>query len=246
VIDYAVGYDADFHQFMLYTPLPGTPLHAELSAQGRMKDEHECPTPDTHGQLAFNYRHPHIAGGREAEFLMRAFERDFEVNGPSMLRIARTTLAGWRRYKNHPDPRIRRRFQWEIEGMATTYAAVVAASRRYYRRNPMMREKVSNLLDDLVGEFGWKARLWAAVGGPYVHRKIRREQRRLTRGWTYEPPTFYEHNEAAWELSRDYCRPATLCRYVTPRAVGTGKGSPPDVAAAGELPPISAATASGD
>ena len=29
-IDYAARHDTDFHQFMLYTPIPGTPLHAEL------------------------------------------------------------------------------------------------------------------------------------------------------------------------------------------------------------------------
>ncbi|MCP4378838.1 MAG: radical SAM protein, partial [bacterium] len=34
-IDFAVKYDTDFHQFMLYTPIPGTPLHAELAANGR-------------------------------------------------------------------------------------------------------------------------------------------------------------------------------------------------------------------
>ena len=34
VIDYAVRHDTDFHQFMLYTPIPGTPLHAELTAKG--------------------------------------------------------------------------------------------------------------------------------------------------------------------------------------------------------------------
>ena len=33
-IDYAVRHDTDFHQFMLYTPIPGTPLHAELYGQG--------------------------------------------------------------------------------------------------------------------------------------------------------------------------------------------------------------------
>jgi radical SAM superfamily enzyme YgiQ (UPF0313 family) len=53
VIDYAVSHNTDFHQFMLYMPLPGTPLHAQLSAEGRMKSEAECPTPDTHGQFAF-------------------------------------------------------------------------------------------------------------------------------------------------------------------------------------------------
>ena len=35
VIEHAVRHNTDFHQFMLYTPLPGTPLHAEFSAQGR-------------------------------------------------------------------------------------------------------------------------------------------------------------------------------------------------------------------
>ena len=79
-------------------------LHAELSAQGRMKDESECQVADIHGQSVFNYRHPHIRDGLETELIVRAFQRDFEVNGPSVVRIARTMLAGWKRYKNHAGP----------------------------------------------------------------------------------------------------------------------------------------------
>ncbi|MCK4374009.1 MAG: cobalamin-dependent protein, partial [Candidatus Brocadiae bacterium] len=60
VIDYAVRYDTDFHQFMLYTPTPGTPLHAELTSRGMMKDESEYHVGDIHGQLTFSHRHPHI------------------------------------------------------------------------------------------------------------------------------------------------------------------------------------------
>ena len=82
VIEYAVRYRTDFHQFMLYTPVPGTPLHAELSDQHRMKDEGECHPGDIHGQLMFNYHHPHIKEGAEGEMILRAFQRDFEVNGP--------------------------------------------------------------------------------------------------------------------------------------------------------------------
>jgi len=29
-IEYAVEHETDFHQFMLYTPLPGTPLYAQM------------------------------------------------------------------------------------------------------------------------------------------------------------------------------------------------------------------------
>lgn len=194
VIDYAVRYDSDFHQFMLYTPIPGTPLHAQLTAQGRMKDESEYHPSDIHGQDILNYRHPHIPAGQETEMLLRAFQRDFEVNGPSIMRIVRTTLAGWRRYKNHPDLRVRRRFAWEARELGTTFSAVVGAIRLYYRDNPRMAAKADEVLRDLRAEFGLKSRLAACLGGRYVLHKIRQEEKRLGSGWTYEPPTFYETN----------------------------------------------------
>jgi hypothetical protein len=186
-----------------------------------MKSEADCPLPDTHGQFAFNYHHPNIKDGRETEFLWRAFQRDFDVNGPSVVRVVRTTLAGWQRYKDHPDPRIRRRFEWGNDGMATNYAAVVAAARRYYRRDPAMRRKMSELLRDLFREFGWTSRLFATVGGPYVYWRARLEEKRLSRGWTYEPPTFYEHNDAAYALDGGALRGAKLCASVTPRLTAT-------------------------
>ena len=99
---------------------------------------------------------------------MRAFQRDFEVNGPSVVRIARTMLAGWKRYKNHPDPRVRRRFAWEARDLPSVYSAVVAAARLYYRGNPAMRAKMDAILKDLHREFGLKSRFYAAVGGRYV------------------------------------------------------------------------------
>jgi radical SAM superfamily enzyme YgiQ (UPF0313 family) len=216
VIEHAVRHNTDFHQFMLYTPLPGTPLHAEFSAQGRMLDEAECPLADTHGQFRFNYRHPHIPAGLESTLIVQAFQRDFSVNGPSMLRVLHTTLAGWQRYKNHPDQRIRRRFSWEVEEMATTYSAVVAAAKRYYRTNPALYAKMSRLLEEMNREFGWTSRLFAALGGPYVLWKIRQEERQLAQGWTYEPPTFYDVNNA---VKLGDCPSASRCCYVTPQVV---------------------------
>ena len=199
---------------MLYTPIPGTPLHTELTAKGVMKDPSEFHPADIHGQSIFNYRHPHIPEGMEAEFMVRAFDRDFQRNGPSTLRIVRTTLAGWKRYKNHPDTRVRRRFSREARELATTFTAAVAGARLYYRRNPEMYAKISALLDELKCEFGWKSRLMAAIGGRYMLSMIRREEKRLAAGWTYEPPTFYEKNEACADRHG-----AAPCRYVTPQVV---------------------------
>jgi hypothetical protein len=211
-IDYAVQHDTDFHQFMLYTPIPGTPLHEELLALGRMKHPDEYDEADIHGQLMFNYRHTHITGGQEGEFLRRAFDRDFEVNGPSVARIVRTTLAGWKRYKNHPNLRIRRRYALEARELGTAFSAAIKGIRLYYRKNTAIRAKMSAILKDLHSEFGFKSQFFSAMGGRYVLRKIRKEEKRLAAGWTYEPPTFYEKNK--WAGDRTI---TALCRFVTPR-----------------------------
>jgi len=33
-IEHAVSHDTDFHQFMLYTPVPGTPLYQQMAEEG--------------------------------------------------------------------------------------------------------------------------------------------------------------------------------------------------------------------
>ena len=231
VIDYAVGQDTDFHQFMLYTPTAGTPLYEELSALGKMKHPDEYDVADIHGQLIFNYRHPSIADGQESEFILRAFTRDLEVNGPSVARIVRTTLVGWKRYKNHPDLRIRRRYRWEAKELGTAFAAALNGIRLYYRKNSTMHAKLAAILKDIHCEFGLKSRLSATLGGRYVLWKIRKEEKRLGAGWTYEPPMFYEKNYRFG----DQTSPA-LCRFVTPRVLKPRTTTNQAVEASGRLP----------
>ena len=191
-IDYAVSHDTDFHQFMLYTPIPGTPLHAEHKAAGTLLDHSDICEADTHGQYRFNYRHAHIPPGQETELLLRAFERDFAVNGPSLIRLTRTMLQGWRRYKRHPDRRIRQRYAWDTRGLATMYAGALWATRDWYRDDDALSAKITQILRDIYREFGLKARLAAPLVGRYLRFTMAREARRLRQGWTYEPPTFCE------------------------------------------------------
>ena len=196
-IDYAASHDTEFHQFMLYTPIPGTPLHAKHEADGTLLDLEDHEWPDTHGQLRFNYRHPHIKDGQETNFLIRAFQRDFDVNGPSVARVVRTTLAGWRKYKNHPDARIRSRFAYEARDLAVTYSGAVWAALWWFRDNAAVATRLKAVLEGLYAEFGLKARLAAPLVGRYIRRKLKQEAARLQSGWTYEPPTFYEVKNAA-------------------------------------------------
>ncbi len=217
-LDYAARHDTDFHQFMLYTPIPGTPLFAELSAKGLMKNESEYHISDIHGQLIFNYRHPNINDEQSAEFMIRAFNRDFQRNGPSVVRIVRTTLTGWQRYKNHPDPCIRDRYAWEARELGTEFSALVGAAKLYYRHNPAMCAKMSALLKDLHAEYGWKSRVYSSIGGLWVLRQIRKEEKRLASGWTYEPKTFYERNAAVADRPE-----AVLCHSALPTVAPVSK-----------------------
>ena len=195
-IEHAVSHDTEFHQFMLYTPIPGTPLFAELEAKGSLKGLADVPIGDIHGQHIFNYHHPHIQDGQETEFLLRAFRRDFEVNGPSVVRIIRTVLYGWLRYKNHPNARIRARFAHEASNLPVRYAGVLWATRQYYRHDPQRVAQIDGILAELHREFGWRSRLAAPVAGRYLYHMLKRQERVLKDGWTYEPPIFYETNRA--------------------------------------------------
>jgi radical SAM superfamily enzyme YgiQ (UPF0313 family) len=190
-IDYAVSHDTDFHQFMLYTPVPGTPLYAEHEARGTLHAD--VDPADIHGQFRFNFRHPSIPREQSGELLLRAFRRDFEQNGPSLLRMSRTLLRGWKRYRNHPDERVRERFRREIAYFSLTFGGAVWAMENYFRnRNRLLAQKIRGVREEILAEFRLRARILGAISGWFLTHRIRREERRLGSGWSYEPPTFVE------------------------------------------------------
>jgi hypothetical protein len=195
-IEHAVAHDTDFHQFMLYTPVPGTPLFAEMTEQGRMLDG--VNLADIHGQHQFNFRHAAISREDSKKFLDEAFRRDFERNGPSIYRICRTTFNGWLRYKNDPDARVRARFAWEARSLKDGYAAALWAMEKNLRTaNPEVSEKIRALRREVGREFGLMSRVATLVVGPLLLWSSRREGRRLAQGHTYEPQTIVERRNWA-------------------------------------------------
>ena len=163
--------------------------------KGTLLSTSEVPEADAHGQFVFRHIHPYLKKGQETQALLKAFARDFTVNGPSVVRIARTMLQGWQRYKNHADLRIRERFRWESKDLRIAWISALWASKRWFRKDPELKKKISLVLKDFRREFGLRARLVAPFGGRIVWLRLKREAKRLQRGWTYEPPTFYETNE---------------------------------------------------
>ncbi len=195
-IEYAISHETDFHQFMLYTPVPGTPLFQEMSEQGRMLEDVDLA--DIHGQFKFNFRHAAISRDDSQRFLDWAFLRDFERNGPSLYRMCQTMFQGWRRHKDSPDPRVRARFAREMAKLSSAYSAALwAMERRLRRANRVVSERVRALRLQIGQESGAVSRLAANLLGPVLLWTSRREERRLAAGITYEPPTFIERTNWA-------------------------------------------------
>jgi radical SAM superfamily enzyme YgiQ (UPF0313 family) len=186
-IEHAVAHETDLHQFMLYTPVPGTPLYKEMQEQGRLLD---VDLSDIHGQDAFNFRHAAISREESRKFLDWAFRRDFERNGPSLYRICRTTFEGWKRYKDHPDSRVRERFHREARMLRHAYAGVLwAMEYRLRRTNRDVALRMRALRKELEQEFPVIAAVAGRLLGPVLWWTSLREERRLARGQSYDPGT---------------------------------------------------------
>jgi radical SAM superfamily enzyme YgiQ (UPF0313 family) len=195
-VEQAVAHDTEFHQFMLYTPIPGTPLYQEMQEQGRLLEGVDLA--DIHGQHKFNFRHAAISREDSKRFLDWAFVRDFERNGPSLYRVCRTMLEGWRRHKDHPDARVRERFEREVQQLRNAFpAALWVMERRLKKANAQVSASIHALRREIENEFG-AVSVWAArVAGPVLLWLTRREERRIARGHTYEPPLIIERRNWA-------------------------------------------------
>ena len=190
-IEHAVEHDTDFHQFMLYTPVPGTPLYAQMAKEGRMLEG--IDPADIHGQFKFNFQHAAISRDDSKRFLDWAFWRDFERNGPSLYRICQTMLQGWKRYRDYPDARVRERFAREMKKVGTAYNGALWAMEREFRKvNGEVSERIGELRREVERECGAVSRIVSGLLGPVLLWTTRREERRLARGVTYEPPTIVE------------------------------------------------------
>ena len=190
-IEHAVSHDTDFHQFMLYTPVPGTPLYQQMSEEGRML--RDVDYADVHGQFKFNFRHAAISRDDSKRFLDWAFWRDYEANGPSLYRIARTLLAGWKRYKDWPDARVRERFAQEMHRLNGIYSSALWAMERQFRKvDEQVSQQIRTVREEFKHESGFISRMMPGVLGPVLLWTTRREEKRLAQGRTYEPPTILE------------------------------------------------------
>jgi radical SAM superfamily enzyme YgiQ (UPF0313 family) len=195
-IEHAVAHDAACHQFMLYTPVPGTPLHEQMEVEGRLLPEVDLA--DIHGQYKFNFRHEAISRDESKSLLDWAFRLDFERNGPTVYRRVRTMLDGWRRYHRDKDPRVRARIANDCQELRRWSGAVLWAAEKYMRRsNRAVSDRVRALRAEVEREFGLLFLVTSRVVGPVLLWSSRRDARRFPAGPRLEPRMFLERRNCS-------------------------------------------------
>jgi hypothetical protein len=72
--------------------VPGTSLYEDYQQKNKMLEH--IPFEEHHGQKGIWFKHPDFTPGESEIYLQNAFKKDFQENGPSILRMADTYLRG--------------------------------------------------------------------------------------------------------------------------------------------------------
>lgn len=154
-IDYLLNLNTDFVQFMELGPLPGTALFEDYKNAGKLR--FDIPFEDWHGQDKIWFEHEHFQRDETAAYTKQAFQLDYERQGPSLLRLAETSLRGYRTVSRHQDPRIRG-LQSRLKKRCLEFYPIFQAS-YIHAENTKTKELAKHLEAEYKREFGNKSLL---------------------------------------------------------------------------------------
>jgi radical SAM superfamily enzyme YgiQ (UPF0313 family) len=149
-VDYALSLKPDFIQFMLLGPLPQTRLYIDLKKQGRILDD--IPYEEWNGQSTIWFSHPAFTREETRDLLKSAFIKDYHTLGPSILRIYRTKLRGYKNMKNNPDPWFRKRSETLAEECRISFPFLSAVATMAPVKN--VKDIARRTMDEYKYEFG--------------------------------------------------------------------------------------------
>lgn len=122
-IDFACELNSDYVQFMQLGPIPGTKLYEDYLKEGKLLLD--IPYEEQHGQDKIWFKHPSFTLDESKTFLVKAFQKEYEVNGASFVRMIQTSQLGYEHCLVHPNPHIRER--------AKEFKKIIDLTRPFYR-----------------------------------------------------------------------------------------------------------------
>jgi radical SAM superfamily enzyme YgiQ (UPF0313 family) len=189
-IDFLVGLKPDFIQFMGLGVVPDTSVYREYKQKNKILEH--IPYEEHHGQKGIWFKHPDFTPDESEVYLKNAFKKDFQENGPSILRMADTYLQGAVAAENGKtnDAFMKLRGQQRRTNALQFYPVVDVLAK--HAPNPEIKayaETVRQRYDEYFGKRSLKVRLFSAV----VHVMIWKEKirSRIIYNNMRQPKTLY-------------------------------------------------------
>ena len=110
--EYLMSMKPTLSQFLIMGPTCNTPLFERLQKEGRLLD---VPYPHYDG-FHLLFRHPHITKEQMEQLIIKVYEEEFKRLGPSAVRFVEQHLQGYLRFKDSPDPLLRKRAEQYRQG----------------------------------------------------------------------------------------------------------------------------------
>ena len=154
-------------QILIYFAFPTTPFHAQVVAEDRYLPEYK-KEPDLRrwDGFAMHFKHPNFSAP-ELEGLQKKFYReDFERLGPSIMRLIRVWLEGYKNHRESDIPLLRARAEEKLATIRGAMPAIVPAM--LFGPNKKTRAEARALMRDVRKELGplsWTERI-QCLGSP--------------------------------------------------------------------------------
>jgi hypothetical protein len=154
-------------QILIYFAFPGTPFHRQVVAEGRYLPEYQ-DNPDLRrwDGFAMHFKHPKFAAPELEALQKELYRQDFLQLGPSLVRMMRLWLEGYRNLRNSPKPLLRARAEhlWQeiMTALPGIYPAMLVGPTRKTRAQA---RQLSCEIRREMGTFPLRERLkgWATL-----------------------------------------------------------------------------------
>jgi len=140
-------------QFLIYFAFPGTPLHRKVVTEGGFLPEYaENPDYRRWDGFALHLKHPAFTAAELEHLQKDLFRRDFEILGPSLVRLFRVWFEGYRNLKDSANPLLRRRAERMGAYLEVSFHGLYPAV--LFGPNLERRREAAVLLNEIARTFG--------------------------------------------------------------------------------------------
>ena len=145
-------------QFLIYGPVPGTPLYARIMKENLLQEVYAKDMDLFYRRgdgFATMVKHPTLSPEEIEELQRWCFKEDFQRLGPSIFRTLEARWLGFQKLKNSPNPWLRRKAEYYAKELRAAYPAFLAG--KLLGPNAAIRRWIGDLQRRIHAELGQPA-----------------------------------------------------------------------------------------